>query len=192
MMGMIPGKDLQHSVTPFTDAAVMIWGSNARYWVSAGIAVAAFGALNGWILVQGQIPWAIAKDHLFPTCFRKENKKGVPATGHGVSAASSVSLLMYMNYTRGLVEQFKFLILLTTLSVLVPYLFSAASYLIIRLENKYWMPGNGWTAHCTCITGFFFSFWAIVGSGQDIVYWGFILLMLGVPFYVWTIWKKNS
>ena len=66
IMGMIPGKELQHSVTPFTDAAVIIWGKSARYWVSAGIAIAAFGALNGWILIQGQMPYAISKDKLFP------------------------------------------------------------------------------------------------------------------------------
>jgi basic amino acid/polyamine antiporter, APA family len=192
LMGMIPGKDLQHSVTPFTDAAVMIWGSNARYWISAGVAIAAFGALNGWILVQGQIPRAIAKDHLFPHLFSKENKKGVPARGM-VIGSILVSLLMSMNYTRGLVEQFKFLILLSTLTVLVPYLFSAASYLIIRLENKYWMPGNGWAGSMVLASlAFLFSLWAIAGSGQEIVYWGFILLMLGVPFYVVTIWKKKS
>ncbi len=69
IMGMIPAKDLQHSVTPFADAAVIIWGSSARYWISAGVAMAAFGALNGWILVQGQIPYSIAKDKLFPACF---------------------------------------------------------------------------------------------------------------------------
>ncbi|MEJ0033867.1 MAG: hypothetical protein WDO15_27600 [Bacteroidota bacterium] len=25
--------------------------------------------------------------------------------------------------------------------------------------------------------------WAIIGSGETIVYWGFVLLMAGVPFY---------
>ena len=63
MMGMIPAATLKHSVTPFADAAVLIWGHGAEYWVSAGVAIAAFGALNGYILIQGQLPYAIAKDH---------------------------------------------------------------------------------------------------------------------------------
>lgn len=190
IMGMIPGKNLQHSVTPFTDAAVIIWGKSARYWVSAGIAIAAFGALNGWILIQGQMPYAISKDKLFPPIFSKENKKGVPARGIIISSIF-VSFLMYMNYTRGLVEQFKFLILLTTLSVIVPYLFSTASYMIIRLQNNRLKKDQKFGAVILASLTFLFSIWLIIGSGQEIVYWGFVLLMAGIPFYVWIIWNKN-
>ncbi|MEP6947944.1 MAG: amino acid permease [Ginsengibacter sp.] len=191
VMGMIPAKDLQHSVTPFADAAVIIWGSSARYWISAGVAMAAFGALNGWILVQGQIPHAIAKDKLFPPVFGKENKKGVPTQGIVISSIL-VSVLMAMNYTKGLVEQFKILILLSTLTVLVPYLFSAAAYIIIRVENKYLKPGGSWVpAIILASLAFLFSLWAVAGSGQEIVYWGFMLLMAGIPFYVLILWKKR-
>ena len=191
IMGMIPGKDLQHSVTPFTDAAVIIWGKSAKYWVSAGIAIAAFGALNGWILIQGQMPSAISKDKLFPPVFSKENKKGVPARGIVVSSIF-VSILLYMNYNKGLVEQFKFLILLTTLSVLVPYLFSTASYIIIRIQNKVLKADRQRIpAVILAFLTFLFSIWLIIGSGQEIVYWGFVLLMAGIPFYVWMIWKKD-
>ncbi len=192
IMGMIPGKNLQHSVTPFADAAVIIWGSSARYWISAGVAIAAFGALNGWILIQGQMPYAIAKDKLFPSVFCKENKKGVPARGIVISSIL-VSILMSMNYTKGLVEQFKFLILLTTLTVLIPYLFSTAAYIIIKLENRYLKPGTRWFSTIVLASlAFLFSLWAIAGSGPEIVYWGLLLLLAGVPFYVMIIWKKNN
>ena len=184
VMGMIPAKELANSVTPFADAAVIIWGSSARYWVSAGVVIAAFGALNGWILIQGQIPSAIAKDKLFPAVFGKENRRGVPAKGIIISSIL-VSILMSMNFTKGLVEQFKFLILLSTLTVLVPYLFSAAAYIIIRLQNQYLQSGKSWVQSIVLASlAFLFSLWAIAGSGQEIVYWGFILLMAGVPFYV--------
>jgi APA family basic amino acid/polyamine antiporter len=192
VMGMIPGNVLQHSITPFSDAAVIIWGSSARYWVSAGVAIAAFGALNGWILIQGQVPYAIAKDKLFPYVFSKENKKGVPVRGLIISSILA-SVLMVMNYTKGLVEQFKFLVLLTTLTVLIPYLFSTAAYIIIRLEDKYLKPARGWIgAIILASLAFIFSIWAVAGSGQEIVYWGFLLLLAGVPFYVIILWKKNS
>ena len=135
IMGVIPIKQLQHSVTPYADAAVIMFGSKARYWASGGAAIAAFGALNGWTLVQGQVPYAIAKDKLFPEIFGRQNKKGAPYVGiifNGVF----VSLLIIMNYTKGLVEQFRFLLLLATLTTLVPYIFSTASYIIIRVEKK--------------------------------------------------------
>ena len=180
VMGMIPAKDLQHSVTPFADAAVIIWGSSARYWVSAGVAMAAFGALNGWILIQGQIPYAIAKDKLFPPVFSKENKKGVPATGIVIGSVL-VSVVMIMNYTKGLAEQFKFLILLSTLTVLIPYLFSTAAYIIIRLENKY-LNQEGWMrCNYTGIFGFFiFSLGGgRLGTGNSLL--GLYAINVGYP-----------
>ena len=184
LMGMIPAKLLQHSVTPFADAAVIMWGKNASYWVSAGVVIAAFGALNGWILIQGQLPAAIAKDKLFPAVFARINSKGIPAMGIVISSVL-VSVLMMMNYSKGLVEQFKFLILMSTFTVLFPYLLSAAGYIIIRANKN--IKGKWIQATLLGLLAFLFSLWAIAGSGQEIVYWGFIFLIAGTPFYVWII-----
>ena len=191
VMGIIPAKDLQHSITPLADAAVIIWGNSARYWVSAGVAIAAFGALNGWILIQGQIPLAIAKDKLFPAVFGKTNKKGVPVMGI-VIGSILISVLMVMNFTKGLQEQFKFLILLTTITVLVPYLFSTAAYILIKLETTL-KTSPGWLpAIVLASLAFLFSLWAIAGSGQETVYWGFISLLAGVPFYIIIKWNNKE
>lgn len=188
VMGMIPSHKLKDSVTPFADAASMIWGSGASYLVSAGVAVAALGALNGYILLQGQVPYAIAKDNLFPPIFGKQNKKAVPAAGIVIGSVL-VSLLMAMNYTKGLAEQFKFLILLSTLTVLVPYLFSSAAYLLIKMEKQ---SSKLFPVVAVALLAFLFSLWMVAGSGQEIVYWGFMLVMAGIPFYVWVLWRKNK
>jgi APA family basic amino acid/polyamine antiporter len=39
-------------------------------------------------------------------------------------------------------------------------------------------------ASLTPSLAFLYSLWAIGGSGRDTVYWGFLLLLAGVPFYV--------
>ncbi|MFI5137808.1 MAG: amino acid permease [Sphingobacteriales bacterium] len=191
IMGIIPQKILQHSVTPYADAAVIMFGSSARYWASAGVAIAAFGALNGWTLVQGQFPYAVAKDKLFPPVFTRLNKKEAPYLAIIVSSIF-VSLFMMMNYTKGLVEQFKFLILLTTLTTLVPYLFCAAAYIIVKLDKNYLHSGGWAPAVLIGALAFAYSLWAIAGSGQDTVYYGFLLLMAGIPFYVWALYKKRD
>jgi APA family basic amino acid/polyamine antiporter len=183
VMGMIPADVLKNTNAPFADAAAMIWGDSARYWVAAGAIVSTFGALNGWILLQGQMPMAAARDNLFPEIFKFENKKGIPWVGIVISSVL-ISALMMMNFSRGLTDTFTFMILLTTITVLVPYLFSAASYGILLLQNKLWQKESISKLMLAAITAFF-SLWAMVGSGQETVYWGFIAIVSGIPFYVW-------
>ena len=190
VMGMIPAHQLQQSVTPFADAAILIFGNGAQYWVSAGVAIAAFGALNGFILIQGQVPYAIAKDKLFPAIFAKKNSKGVPVIGIAISSVF-VSVFMCMNYSKGLVAQFKFLILLSTLTVLIPYLFCTAAYMVLRLQHAFKTKMSFVWAILLASTAFLFSMWMIIGSGQETVYWGFLLSMSSVPIYVWAIWKRD-
>ncbi|MGI9139131.1 MAG: amino acid permease [Sediminibacterium sp.] len=191
VMGMIPIAKLQHSLTPFADAAEIIYGSSAKYWVSAGIAIAAFGALNGYILIQGQLPYAIAKDKLFPQVFMKLNANGVPAFGLAISSIL-VSVFMCMNYTKGLVDQFKFLILLSTLSALIPYLFSTAAYLIIRLKNKFDSSKVLYAAITLAGLSFLFFMWMVYGTGQETVFWGFLLTISSIPIYIWAVWKRDK
>ncbi len=66
VMGVIPSAALARSNAPFADAARSMWGSWAGYAVALGAVVSCFGALNGWLLLQGQIPLAAARDGLFP------------------------------------------------------------------------------------------------------------------------------
>lgn len=178
VMGVIPPEALMNSQAPFADAAAHIWGPNARNWVALGTAISTFGALNGWIMMQGQIPFAASKDQLFPPLFRKLNARAMPAMGIFFSSLL-ISILMMMNYTKGFVAAFEFMILLATLTCLVPYLFSSATHLLFSLRS-----GKKWTWIWGTFA-FLFSMWAIVGSGSDIVFWGFLALMGGIPVYVW-------
>jgi APA family basic amino acid/polyamine antiporter len=87
-----------------------------------------------------------------------------------------------MNYTRGLVELFTFVILLATLSTLVPYAFCSMAGWVADREG-------GRRSGPSIVAGlaFAYSLWAIGGAGADIVYWGFLLLMSGLPVYVWVV-----
>jgi len=192
IMGILSSTDLQHSVTPYSDAAAVIAGPRSRYWVSAGIAVASFGALNGWIMMQGQITFAVAKDKLFPPFFEKQNRKGVSSASLILSSVF-ISAIMIMNYTKGLVEQFKFVMLLSTLCSLLPFLFVSAGYVLIVMEKRPPAGVRGWLRVLVpAAFAFTFSLLAVIGAGQDIVFWGFVLLLAGVPFYVWNLWRRRT
>lgn len=190
VMGMIPSEMLSNSPAPFADAMDIIAGEWGRELVAAGAAIAAFGALNGWILIQGQIAMATSKDDLFPRIFRRENKKGVPAIGMIIGSVLT-SIVMLMNYSDGLVEQFKFIILLSTLCVLVPYLFTTAAYVLILVKRK--VPNMKWLPKITLASlAFIYSLWAIYGAGEKAVYWGLLLLLAGIPFYVWIKFRNKT
>jgi len=186
LFGMITPQELATSQAPFADAASRMWGPWGGMLVAAGAAISCFGALNGWILNTGQIPAAAANDGVFPKWFARKSRTGTPAASLMLSAAL-VCLLILANYTRGLVGLFQFAILLSTVAVLVPYVFSAIAQMVLVLRDGK-IPAGSTVARTIVISGlaFAYSIWAIAGSGYEAVYWGFLLLLCGMPFYVLT------
>ena len=200
VMGIVAPAALASSTAPFADAARTLAGSWAGIAVGVGAVISCFGALNGWILIQGQIPLALANDGLFPKIFGRVSRNGTPVIGLVISSIL-VTLLVAANYSRSLVQLFTFSILLSTLSCLVPYLFSSlAEWALLRKEKieaaRGGTDGPTWHGALTgrkrtgaiavALLAFLYSFWAIAGAGQEAVYWGFLLLMAGVPVYVWV------
>jgi basic amino acid/polyamine antiporter, APA family len=185
VMGVIPPAQLGASNAPFADAAVKMWGPWAGTFVALGAVVSCFGAINGWLLLQGQIPLAAARDRLFPEAFGKVSRFNTPAFGL-VFSSILASILLVMNYNKSLVQQFTFIILLATLNTLVPYAFCTMSEIMIFFKDPARFSGKRLGAGLPLsIAAFAYSLWAIGGAGQEIVYWGFIFLMAGVPVYVW-------
>ncbi len=184
VMGIIAPADLQNSAAPFADAAQRIWGDWAYVLVAAGAAIACFGALNGWILLQGQLPMAAAKDKLFPPSFKKVNKRGIPIIGLLI-ASTLASFLVSVNYSKGLVKMFSFIIMLSTLSCLLPYLFSSLSEIALYLrKKKRFNKRRLLSASLISIPAFLYAVWAITGLEYEVILWGTILLALGIPLYI--------
>lgn len=184
VMGLISPGALAQSNAPFADAATSLWGPWAGYVVAAGAAIACFGALNGWILMQGQLPLAAARDGVFPTPFARVSKTGTPAWGLVVSSGLA-TILIGLNYQQGLVKQFEFMILLATLTCLVPYVASAAAELMIFSRQRGRFSGRSIIGGSTvAVFALLYSMWAIVGLGAETICWGIALLAAGVPLYM--------
>ena len=190
LFGVLPLDILQNSPAPFAEAAKIIGGNYGGYFVAVGVLISGIGVLNGWILITGQISMATAKDDLFPDFFKKENKNGAPVNGFIIGGVLS-SVVMLMNYTEGLVEQFEFIVQLTVLVILMPYLFTAASYALIVIEKK--LHTKSWIkTFILSALGFAYSLWAIYGSGYETVFYGFLLMLIGIPVYIYMKWIKNK
>lgn len=188
LFGVLPVETLQNSPAPFAEAGQIIGGKYTGYFIALGAAISGMGALNGWILLLAQIPMAAAKDKIFPKIFKKNNKKGAPVLGLIIGSLLS-SLVMLMNFSESLVTQFTFVVNLTVLACLVPYLFVSAAYIIVVIQ-KYTHTNRILKTIILGFLGFVYSLWAIYGSTADVVFYGFLLLLLGIPFYVLMQWNK--
>jgi APA family basic amino acid/polyamine antiporter len=183
VMSLMDPATLARSTAPFADAARVLAGDRAASLVAVGAAISCFGALNGWVLVVGQLPMAVAQDGLFPRAFARLSSRGTPAFAMIVGATLSTALVA-MNYSRGLVELFTFIILLATLSTLVPYTFCSLAGIILHRRDR----SMSWSTGATVVSGlaFVYALFAIGGAGPDVVFSGFLLLMAGLPVYAWV------
>jgi APA family basic amino acid/polyamine antiporter len=198
IVGIIPAATLQDSNAPFAQAAAQIFGGGSflglpwAKWVALVAMISTFGALNGWILIQGRVPLAAAQDGVFPRPFAwVAGKRGTPWFGLVVSSLL-ITGLMVLNYNDSLVDQFTNVILLATLTTLVPYAFAAAAelYLMVVERNRFAIK-RALALVIVALLGFAYAFWAMVGSGNKTIAWGFMLLMAGLPVYVGIRWWRR-
>jgi basic amino acid/polyamine antiporter, APA family len=187
VLGLVPASTLEASTFPFATAAETLWGPAAFYFVAFCAAVSCLGAANGFILITPQVSMAAAKDRLFPGPFARRTKTGVPAWGM-IVAAILESVVLALNYSgsKDAVEIFNFIILLATLTTLVPYVFCSMAEVMIFFTDREKFSGQRLGASITiAVLAFLYSVYAIVGSGATAVMWGFVLLLGGIPVYVW-------
>ena len=188
VMSLVPREALGVSTAPFVDAARTQVGDWAAGAVAAGAALSCFGALNGWTLLVGQLPLAVARDGLFPRIFARISQRGTPAAGLIIAGVLTTALVL-LNYTRGLVELFTFFILLSTLNTLIPYVFSSLALFLLPERGREALP-RGIAA--AAILAFAYSLWAMAGAGAETIYWGFLLLIAGLPVYVFLVRRSSS
>jgi APA family basic amino acid/polyamine antiporter len=174
VLGLLPEAALKDSAAPMADAARMLWGPWAGIGIAAVAAVSCLGALNGWVLLSAQVPFAAARDGMLPARFAKLDARGTPAFGI-VASSVLASLLVCANYSRSLVALFTFSILLSTASCLLPYLAGSAA----------WLRRNEARGRMIAIAGLCYSAYALVGTGREALLWGAGLLLAGLPVYFW-------
>ena len=192
VMGSMPLNELMHSNAPYADAARLMFGPIGSSLVAIGAAISCLGALNGWILLQGQIPLAAAQDKLFPRIFEKKSANGTPVVGLVISSVL-ITLLLLMTLSQSLVKQFTVIILLATLASLIPYFLTTMSELVIFLKYPELFKGRKLLGSVIiAVLAGIYSFWVIIGSGEETVFYGTLLLLSSVPVYVWMKWRNPS
>jgi APA family basic amino acid/polyamine antiporter len=185
---LVPPQTLAQSNAPFVDLATQYWGINAGKLLAVFAAISGFGALNGWILLQGELPNAMAKSGVFPKIFARESSRRTPTFALFFSSGL-VTLLILANYQKSMVSIFTFMILLSTTACLVLYVLCSLALLRLQWTGQLQNDQLGAPRRGTiplAIVGVIataYSLWAIVGAGAEAVLWGAALLLFGVPLY---------
>lgn len=181
-MGIVPPAVLAKSNAPMADVANVVWGGWGGSAIALLGAISAFGCINGWVLLQGALPQAMARDGLFPKAAEKENERGSPVFGL-ILGSVLASAMIIANHTQTLIGLFTFLALLATLANLVPYFFCAMAALKVMKHDG---PVPLTRGRAVVLLGAAtYALWSIYGAGQETVFWGFLLLLSGLPVYVW-------
>ncbi|WP_024614938.1 amino acid permease [Clostridium sp. Ade.TY] len=191
-MGAMPNSELANSQAPLTDILTKILGSSIGKPITIAVVICILGTTIGWLLSTARVAFAAGEDGVFPKFFGKLHPKyGTPANALIVGSIL-VNILLIMNYQKSMVSAFTFITILATLSFLPIYLLTAAAEIMLMFKGaKEFNFGIFIKKAIIPLLAFIYSIWTIYGSGAETVMWGFILMLIGVPFYIYNYHKNK-
>jgi APA family basic amino acid/polyamine antiporter len=180
---LIPGSQLAESSAPFADVVRLFWGEGVASTLALFAFISGFGALNGWILVQGEMPRVLAKEGVFPQLFARESRHGTPGASLFITSGL-VSVLVLMNASRTMVEIFTFIVLISTSAYLVMYLCCAVAALKLSWNGSLGAQGRRMSPFLLVATvAALYSAWTLYGAGAEAFWWSIALFAIGLPVY---------
>lgn len=175
---MLPADQVAASNAPFELFVATFWSPGPAAFVAAFAAISAVGAVNGWVLVQGEVPYEMAQRRLMPRWFGKAASNGVPARAV-LLASLFATLLVFTNSSRSMAGLFTFMALLTTSVTLWLYLACA----LVALKRRIAVP--------FALAGLAFGVWSLWGAGYEASGLSFVLMIAGLPLYWWARWEAR-
>ncbi len=187
-LGVLPTEVLAASASPLSDVGIRLVGGVGGLIVVVGALVSTARCINTTLLAAGQMAMAAARDGLFPGLFARLSDRHAPAASYVLSGMLT-SLLVILNFAKGLVAAYTFILLIATLTTVIPYAFSAIASLILQNRDPAVSRAQRLREAGVAVIAFMVCMWVIAASGYETVYWGFLLLMAGLPVY--TLVTRN-
>lgn len=197
-LGMYPASVLKNSVSPFNDVATVLFGSYGAIIIAVCALITIVGTVNGGILILIQDAMAASRNKLLPKLFGSTNNRfNTPIKGLLLSGIV-ITVLLVMTMNQSLNKQFNFLILLSTLSLLIPYFVSSTAALILMMKNpETFTRGKFIYLSIIASVASIYAFWTFFGVGQEVVFYGCLFffsifwLHLIFKWYQWVLKKGN-
>ncbi|WP_100641805.1 APC family permease [Alteromonas facilis] len=181
---LLPTEVLSQSPSPFADAAEVIFGPVGATFVALGIMISIIGSVNGCLVGTVLLPESMSDDGLFPAIFSHRNRFGI-AWKSLLIALVLISAVLMLNSNSHLVGVYELLIVLSTLTAILPYAASAIADLIVQCRNKP-IRGIKLMSILRAVGALVFSVCMILGAGFDVILYGIILIAAGLPIYWWV------
>ncbi len=185
---MLPAQQLANSPAPFADFLERYWGGHAGSVLAAFAAISGFGALIGWVLLQGELAYAMAVRGVFPHWLATTSSNGTPVRAHLVSSGV-LTLTVATNFNRSMVDLFTFILLLATTGCLFAYLFTGLAAL--RLQARRALERSV-ALTVLAIVSAVYSAWAIWGAGREAALWGLATFLIAFPIYGVMLWGRRG
>ena len=170
---LLPVEIAAGSDAPFALFVERYWSPGPALFIGLFAAISAIGALNGWILMQGEVPLAMARTGTLPPWLGVTSANGTPVRALLVSSAFA-SLLVIVNSSRSMANLFEFMALLSTSAALWLYLAAAAAAVRLRVA----VP--------VALLGVAYALWTLWGAGIAASGLSLVLMAAGLPLYGWT------
>lgn len=167
---LLPPRAVAASPAPFALFVATFWGEAAAFGVALFAAIAAIGALNGWVLIQGELPLGMARAGLLPRWFARTSARDVPVRVLLLSSALA-SALVLVNASRSLGGMFTAAMLLSTCATLWLYV----AILVAALARR--------VAVVTATGGLAFTAVAFWGAGAEAAGLSVVLMLTALPVY---------
>ncbi|WP_157216011.1 APC family permease [Flavisphingomonas formosensis] len=177
---MQPEAQVSASPAPLADFVARYAGGPAGTIIAITAALSSIGALAGWILLQGEMPRAMAEDGVFPRFLAVQSARGTPVRAH-ILASVLLTITVLMTYSGSLTTLYKVLVLLSTSTSLVMYLISALAAMRLRRTGRLAIAGRALMPVAALAA--LYSVWTIWGAGREALVWGAILFVGGLPIY---------
>ena len=193
VFGAVANADLQANDAAFAIAAENMFGSWAGPAVAVVAVISCLGAMNGLILLSGQIPMAAEFDGLAPKLFGKLNVNRAPSSGLVVSGILAAIVLGLQYAGAGLGDAVATLVLVSAVATMIAYAFSAGAEIKWLLVDRGEVPvlhiGRKLLVAGLALA---FTIFAFYGGGMEEVYWLFMIILLGIPLYLYILWRRQE
>jgi APA family basic amino acid/polyamine antiporter len=166
----LPASLVAGSDAPIALFVEQFWGRGAGLAIAAFASIAAIGCLNGWTLMQGEVPLGMARSGLMPALLGRTSDRDVPTVAI-IASSAFASALVLSGAIPGLTGVLTFMLQLTTAATVWLYVGACAAALALGIARP------------LAAVGLVFAAWVLWGSGTEALLLSIALMLTAIPLY---------